>query len=89
MKTGKNNYLHWVFLDSGGDENYSNNESHVLTIAPDTPGAKVVLSFNSFLTEGGFDYLKIYNGINKLAPLVSYSSGTFPPGKIEADSLQF
>jgi hypothetical protein len=68
------------FVDSGGiNGNYQNNETKITTIYPDAPGNKVKVVFNTFETEPGADYLRIYNGPNVNAPIMYTASGTNSP----------
>ncbi len=70
-----------TLYDSGGpNNNYQNNESYTLTLVPATPNAMAQLTFNSFNTESGFDYLYIYDGNSTAAPLIGqYDGNTLPP----------
>lgn len=68
------------WYDSNGPGgNYFNNESSVITFCPSTPGQYVQVSFNSFATESGYDFLTIYNGSNTSAPVLGVYSGTTVP----------
>ncbi|GHN01874.1 hypothetical protein WSM22_33630 [Cytophagales bacterium WSM2-2] len=72
-----------VFLDSGGDENYANNEDVVLTVQPSVAGAKVKVDFSLFKVEDQFDFLKIYDGDNVSANLIgTYTNTGLPPQAI-------
>ncbi|MEK8179632.1 T9SS sorting signal type C domain-containing protein [Flavobacterium buctense] len=62
-----------TFTDSGGTAaGYANNERtgfpsydpHTYTFVPTTPGAKLMVIFNSFATENNWDGLMIYSGQN-------------------------
>lgn len=65
-----------TFYDSGGSgANYANNESFTTTFYPSTAGSSVVLTFNSFSTESGFDGMVIYNGNSTSAPMISSALG--------------
>jgi PKD repeat protein len=73
------------FYDSGGSSgNYANNENFTETFYPATPGAKIRFAFSSFSTESGYDYLKIYDGINTSATLIGTYNGTTGPGTVTA-----
>jgi PKD repeat protein len=75
------------FYDSGGPSgNYSNIQNITETFYPSTPGAMIKFVFDSFLTEYGYDYLKIYNGINTSSPLIGAYSGTSSPGIVYASN---
>ncbi|HRI27305.1 MAG TPA: HYR domain-containing protein, partial [Chitinophagales bacterium] len=69
-----------TFFDTGGSGgNYFDGENYTLTIYPATVGQNVRLSFTSFSTESGYDFMYIYNGINTSAPLLYSGSGTALP----------
>ncbi|MDF2450135.1 MAG: hypothetical protein K0R26_2639, partial [Bacteroidota bacterium] len=52
-----------TLLDPGGTGNYSNNINQIYqTFCPSTPGNCLQVTFTSFNTESGFDYLTIGNG---------------------------
>lgn len=75
------------FYDSGGPSgNYQNNENYTETFYPSTPGAMIRFTFTSFNTESGYDYLRIYNGINASAPLIGTYNGTTGPGTVTASN---
>lgn len=63
-----------LFYDSGGPSgNYSNNESGVFTICPDTAGQYVSVSLTSLATEAAFDVLSVYNGTSITSPILAPS----------------
>lgn len=64
--------------DGSGSGEYSNYQNCAWLIQP--PGASsITLSFTSFLTEGGYDYVRVYDGNSINAPLLgSYSGSTLP-----------
>ncbi|QXP59799.1 T9SS type B sorting domain-containing protein [Olleya sp. HaHaR_3_96] len=65
-----------VFYDSGGPSaNYSDNESFILTICPDTPGNLVQLDFTAFSTGLNTDIMTIYNGDDVSAPAFGQFTG--------------
>ncbi len=69
------------FYDTGGASgNYQNSENYTKTIYPETAGDRVKAVFNSFSTEGGYDYLIIYNGPNTTSPILFNGSGSTSPG---------
>ncbi|WP_320814681.1 gliding motility-associated C-terminal domain-containing protein [Flavobacterium sp.] len=75
------------FVDSGGvSGNYSNNENITTTICPVTPGDLVTVTFTSFNTESGWDFLRVYDGNSIAAPLLGTFSGTAIPGPFTATS---
>ncbi|MCS6790544.1 MAG: T9SS type A sorting domain-containing protein [Bacteroidia bacterium] len=68
------------FYDSGGPAaNYGHNENRTLRfIAPG--GARLQITFSTFSTENGPDYLEIYDGSGSSAPLVGrYVGNVVPP----------
>lgn len=69
------------FYDSGGEAGtYQNNESYTMTFTPGGTNNKMKVTFSSFSTESGYDYLKIYNGPTSSSPQVgSYSGSSLPP----------
>ncbi|QHT69177.1 T9SS type A sorting domain-containing protein [Rhodocytophaga rosea] len=69
-----------TFMDAGGLEEYSNNQLLVTTFTPAAAGNKIQVNFTAFSTEGGYDYLKVYDGASTSAPLLgTYSGNTLPP----------
>lgn len=82
------NWCGTVFYDSGGvSGNYANNENITTVIAPANPGQAVTVTFTSFNTESGYDYLKVYNGPNATYPALHTGngfSGTTLPGSFTA-----
>lgn len=69
-----------TFYDPGGaNGDYSSNETCTLLIAP--PCAMTIsVSFQSFGTESGYDYLRFYDGSTGNAPLLGTFSGSTLPG---------
>jgi gliding motility-associated-like protein len=69
------------FIDSGGLNNsYQNNEIITTTICPNIAGQEVSVTFTSFETENGFDFLNIYDGNDATGTLLGVFSGnTLPP----------
>jgi titin len=68
------------FTDSGGLGLYTDGQSHVMTLTPQTPGAKIRVSFFEFGTETYNDLLRVYDGSTTSAPLIgTYSGFTLPP----------
>ncbi len=75
------------FYDSGGSAGaYQNNENYTETFYPSTPGSMIQFTFNSFSTESGYDYLRIYNGVNSSATLIGTYNGTTGPGTVTASN---
>jgi Zn-dependent metalloprotease len=73
-----------VFLDPGGWDDYSNNQSYVMRVNPSEAGKKMKISFSSFNLESGYDYLTVYDGDNVSANLIGTYSGTSLPPDIVA-----
>ena len=61
--------------DNGGYGNYADNSNGSLTLLPATPGALVQLVFTSFVTEQGYDVVRIFDGTSVNAPLLGTFSG--------------
>ena len=73
-----------TIYDNGGFNNYADNASGSLTIRPATPGALVQLVFNSFSTETGYDYVRVYDGTSIYAPLLGSYTGNQVPLPVTA-----
>jgi len=70
-----------IFYDPGGESgNYSNNAFCTLLISPACANS-ITLTFPFFNTENGYDYVRVYDGVNDSAPLLGSFAGTqdFPP----------
>jgi subtilisin-like proprotein convertase family protein len=64
------------FFDTGGaNSDYSNGESLLLTILPDSPGNLVSITFTQFNTDPGFDLLTIYDGVDDQGTPISSLGG--------------
>ncbi len=70
----------------GSAASYSDNLNITETFYPSTPGASIRFTFNSFATESGYDFLKIYNGTSITDPLIGTYSGATGPGTITASN---
>ena len=74
-----------TFYDSGGTDDYSNNENYTLVMSPKTSGAKLKVVFTSFKTESTLDQLSIYDGTSTSSELLgTYSGESTMPGTIRA-----
>ncbi len=84
--TGSNtvNVCSGTFTDQSPAGNYSSNQNSTLTICPSTPGTYVSITFTSYNTESGFDFLRIYNGDNGTARVIANLTGTTLPGTYTA-----
>lgn len=81
-----------TYLDNGGAGNYSNNIPGGLyrVFCPNTVGNCVRVTFNSFRTEAGFDFLTIGNGATQNSPVFTNSPAINPSGRISgAPSVPF
>lgn len=66
----------WNFYDSGGaSATYSASENYTYTFYPPA-GYLVQVTFSSFASESGYDFLRIYNGASTSDPLLGTYSGT-------------
>ncbi len=76
-----------IFDDGGPTTDYSNSTSGIMTIQP-TDANSVLLTFDSFDYENGYDYLYIYDGASVSSPLIgSYTGSNLPEaGSIIASS---
>ena len=76
--------------DSGGPAGiYQNNENCSLLIDPGC-ALSITLSFSQFNTEGGYDYLSVYDGTDVSAPLLYNGAGsTLPPSLTAASGTMF
>jgi hypothetical protein len=74
-----------TLYDSGGAAgNYLDNETYVKVLTPGTVGAKLRLTFGSFETEGGYDFLSVYDGPSTASTLIGTYAGNNSPGTITA-----
>ncbi|PKO95207.1 MAG: hypothetical protein CVU14_12060, partial [Bacteroidetes bacterium HGW-Bacteroidetes-9] len=74
-----------LFYDSGGaSAAYQSSENITETFYPAAAGSMVRMTFNSFSTESGYDYLRIYNGTSTSAPLIGTYNGSTSPGTVTA-----
>ncbi len=79
------NGISGTLTDGSGSYNYANNMSCRFLIQPSGAGA-VLLHFNSFETETGKDFVKVYNGISTSSPLIGAFSGSTIPSDLLANS---
>lgn len=77
------------FYDSGHLSNYTNGEDYTITFVPSNtnPTAYIKINFLSFDVEYesncGYDYLKIFDGLDNSAPLIGkYCNSNPPPSEI-------
>lgn len=86
------NVCNGLFYDSGGaNNNYGNNQNFTMTFVPEIAGAKLKVEFLEFSVEHhsscGYDWLKIYDGINTSATLIGTWCGANSPGTIVAGNI--
>jgi len=89
--TGSNSFTtcSMTLYDNGGPSgNYANSSNGSTTIYPGVAGQYVQLSFASFNTESGFDYVYVYNGNSTAAAQVAGSpfTGTSLPSSITSSA---
>lgn len=79
-----------LFYDYGGpNNNYPDNDVHVMTFKPATDGAMIQVEFLEFNTEDGYDILRIYNGTGVgNNPCLAELSGSSLPGKYTASNTE-
>lgn len=74
------------FYDSGGPTgNYQNDERKLWLFQP-AGATSISMTFSSFDTENGYDYMFIYDGSTVNAPLIGKYTGTVNPGPINSAS---
>ncbi|MEZ4964946.1 MAG: proprotein convertase P-domain-containing protein [Saprospiraceae bacterium] len=78
------------YYDNGGPTgNYATSISNsVVSFAPGTAGYKVRCTFSSFATEGGFDFLTVYDGPTTGSPFIASTSGGVPPTNMPGNIVQ-
>lgn len=66
-----------LFFDSGGpNNNYPDNDLHVMTFKPGVQGAMIQVEFLEFSTEQGYDVLRVYDGTAvATSPCIAEMSG--------------
>ena len=85
MHQGEEHTCGAMFYDNGGPNGqYTNNLDMTLTIYPDTEGAFVEVTFQSFDMEASWDHLYIYDGVNTNATQIGNYSGSDSPGTVTA-----
>ena len=65
--------------DGSGSSNYGNNMTCSKLIQP-SGGEIIALTFTSFATEAGYDFVRVYDGATTSStPLGTYSGSSLPP----------
>ena len=72
------------FSDGSGSNNYMDYTSCSWLIQPSTTAASITLSFSSFSTESGYDYVEVYQGTGTSGTLLGSFSGSSIPSSITA-----
>ena len=68
-----------TITDNSGSSNYQNNMACEKLIQP-IGGGKITLTFSSFSTESGYDFVRVYDGSTTSATLLgTYSGNSLPP----------
>ena len=68
-----------TFSDGSGNSDYTNRSNCRWLIQP-SGATWIELSFTSFTTESGYDFVRVYDGATTTAPLLgSYSGSNIPP----------
>ena len=76
-----------MFYDDGGpNSNYGDNKDLTMTFLPETPGGIIEVTFQSFETESGYDYLYIYDGTSTAAAPIGQYEGGNSPGTVTASN---
>ncbi len=71
-----------VYDPGGAGANYANNAAFTATYCPINVGDAVTLTFTTFNTENGFDFVSLYDGPSTGSPLIGTWSGTNTPGVV-------
>ena len=78
-----------MFYDNGGpNANYTDNQDLTMTFYPVTKGGMIVVEFQAFDVESGYDHLYIYNGTSTSAPQVGDYSGSSNPTTVTASNAE-
>ncbi|MNK42456.1 Fibronectin type III domain protein [compost metagenome] len=74
-----------IFTDEGGDANYPEISSSVVTICPENVGDIVTVIFTSFMVHEEDDALYVYDGATTAAPQIASTNG---PGNWQYPNVQ-
>ncbi|MBX2981016.1 MAG: T9SS type A sorting domain-containing protein [Flavobacteriales bacterium] len=69
-----------VYDTGGAGGNYGNLQNYTVTYCPPVAGQAVSITFSSFATEAGYDFLSIHNGTTNGSAQLGIFSGTTNPG---------
>lgn len=69
-----------IYDTGGAGGNYANFQNYTVTYCPPVAGQAVVITFSSFNTEAGWDFLRIHNGPTNGSTQLGIFSGTTNPG---------
>jgi hypothetical protein len=80
-----------VFRDSGGGNNYTNNENLVTTFCSANPGENVFVNFEFINVELNYDYLYVHDGPDITSPIIAVYNGNYTNVEIcsSGDCLTF
>jgi PKD repeat protein/subtilisin-like proprotein convertase family protein len=85
LESGSTNLTGTVYDSGGPFGNYSNNENCGFLIQPPCAD-EITLSFNQFLLESNYDYLRVYDGVDATGILLLTASGGVLPNAVTATS---
>lgn len=71
---------------SGNSSDYGNNANCSWVITPTVVASSITLTFNSFATEAGMDFVKVYDNSTSPATLMNSFSGTALPSAVTVNS---
>ena len=77
-----------VFYDQGGaDGQYANSLDQTMTFMPGEAGKMMNIEFVEFATEGGYDYLSVYDATDASNLIGLYDEDDMPPTNITASNV--
>lgn len=89
MQNGSITTCDAMFYDDGGpNNNYGNNKDLTLTFLPAIEGGSIEVTFQTFDTEGNYDFLYIYDGPSTSSPEIGRYDGGNSPGTVTATNAQ-
>ncbi|MCF6365593.1 MAG: C25 family cysteine peptidase [Bacteroidales bacterium] len=85
MTSGTVTICNAAFYDTGGANGaYQSDENITMTFLPGTAGKMINVEFVSFATEGGYDYLYVYDATDATNLIGQYDEDNMPPTNITA-----